>query len=419
MQQLMQHLQSVLQYPWLVTTIWIIGLVVAAFVINFLVHHLLLRGSYTLLNLIDHGRNTDIRMAIRYLTHIAPALVLSYGVALIPGIPHPLMTVVQNVAAACVILTIALTISALLNFIQTLYYRSTHHSKHVPIKGLMQIVKIVVFFIAAILMLSAVIDQSPLILLSGLGAMAAVLILVFQDTLLSFVAGIQISSTDMIRVGDWIEIPNLGADGDVIDIALHSVTVQNFDKTITNVPIRKLVTDPFKNWRGMQESGGRRIKRSLNIDQSSINFLTEQDITRLLSHRHIKAYIKNKQQEIAEWNNKLDTDEALIAGARRLTNIGTFRAYILAYIKNHPCIRNDMTILVRHLAPGPEGLPLEIYCFTNTVNWNAYEEIQADIFDHLYSIMPDFSLRVFQAPSGSDMQLALASLQAAEKAKSS
>lgn len=400
----MQFAQNFLsEYPWLETFIWLIGLLVAAFIINFLIGHLLLRASYKLLALISHGQDTDIRLIISRLTNIAPALVFSVGVGLIHGMPPKLAMVIQNVANAFIILTVALAISALLNFFDTLY-RRRRRSKFRPIKGLIQIAKIVLFSIAFILMLATLLDRSPLILLSGLGAMAAVLLLVFQDTLLSLVAGIQISSTDMVRVGDWIEIPSLGADGDVTEIALHTVKVRNFDNTVTTVPIRKLVTDPVKNWRGMQESGGRRIKRSLYIDQSSIAFMTEKEIKHLSQYRQIRSYIKDKQQEIAEWNSKLNADKTIIGNVRQLTNVGTFRAYVEAYINNHPRIHEGMTRMVRQLSPGAQGLPLEIYCFTNTTVWSEYEAIQSDIFDHLYSIMPDFGLRVFQTPSGNDMQ---------------
>lgn len=400
----MQSAQNFLsEYPWLGTFIWLVGLLVAAFIINFLIGHLLLRASYRLLALTNHGQNSDIRLAISRLANIAPALVFSLGVDLIPGVSPKLAMVIQNVANAFIILTVALAISALLNFFDALYCHQ-RRSKFRPIKGLIQIAKIVLFSVAFILMLATLLDRSPLILLSGLGAMAAVLLLVFQDTLLSLVAGIQISSTDMVRVGDWIEIPSLGADGDVTEIALHTVKVRNFDNTVTTVPIRKLVTDPVKNWRGMQESGGRRIKRPLYIDQSSIAFLTEKEIKHLLQYRQIRSYIKDKQQEIAEWNSKLNADKTIIGNIRKLTNVGTFRAYVEAYINNHPRIHEGMTRMVRQLSPGAQGLPLEIYCFTNTTVWSDYEAIQSDIFDHLYSIMPDFGLRVFQTPSGNDMQ---------------
>lgn len=251
-------------------------------------------------------------------------------------------------------------------------------------------------------MIATLIDRSPLILFSGLGAMAAVLMLIFQDTLLSLVAGIQISSTDMIRVGDWIEVPNLGADGDVIEIALHTVKVQNFDNTITSVPIRKLVTDPFKNWRGMQEAGGRRIKRSLFIDQSSIRFHTEKEQKYLSRFNLLEDYFTQKIPEITEWNARLEKNHDVLANTRRLTNIGTFRAYIVAYLQKNQSIAQNMTLMARQLPPTENGLPLEIYCFTNTTVWLEYEQIQCDIFDHLYSILPNFGLKIFQNPSGYD-----------------
>jgi len=229
--------------------------------------------------------------------------------------------------------------------------------------------------------------------------------LIFQDTLLSFVAGIQLSSTDMLRVGDWIESPSQGADGEVIEVALHTIRVQNWDKTISIVPIRKLVSDSFKNWRGMQESGGRRIKRALYIDQASIDFLKPEDMERLHKLVLLEQYLPKKQEEIDSHNSKLGHKAAVEANRRRLTNIGTFRAYITAYLKSHPGIHQEMTIMVRQTSPGASGLPLELYCFTNTTAWADYEAIQADIFDHLYSIAPDFGLRIFQSPSGHDMQL--------------
>ncbi|RCL02290.1 MAG: miniconductance mechanosensitive channel [Candidatus Tokpelaia sp. JSC189] len=420
MQQIMQFMHNFLsEYPWLETFICLLSLLFAAFIINFLVGYLLLRASYKLLTLIDQGEDADTRLMISRLTNVAPVLVFSYGIDLIPGITPKLAMIVHNVANAFITLTIALTISALLNFVDLLY-RRRQKAKFRQIKGLIQIAKIVLYSVATILIVAILLDRSPLILLSGLGAMAAVLLLVFQDTLLSLVAGIQISSTDMVRIGDWIEIPSVGTNGDITEIALHTVKVKNFDNTITTVPIRKLVTDPVKNWRGMQESGGRRIKRSLYIDQSSIVFLTEKDIKYLSQYRQIKNYIKDKTQEISEWNKKLNADKTIIANVRKLTNIGTFRAYVEAYIKNHPHIHEGMTRMVRQLSPVSEGLPLEIYCFANTTVWTKYEAIQSDIFDHLYSIMPDFGLRVFQTPSGNDMQRMLANIkQPVTKTKSS
>lgn len=364
--------------------------------------------TYSRQNSLLSPQNTtiDINNAIQYIADIISAFIISVGVNFIPTLPNAFSTVIGNVANAFIIFFVVLTISSCLNVINFLYeQRPTARLK--PIKGYIQIAKIALFAVATVLMVATLIDRSPLILFSGLGAMAAVLMLIFQDTLLSLVAGIQISSTDMVRVGDWIEIPNLGADGDVIEIALHTVKVQNFDNTITSVPIRKLVTDPFKNWRGMQESGGRRIKRSLFIDQSSIHFLTEEEQKYLSRFNLLENYFTQKVAEIDQWNAQLDKNHDVLANTRRLTNIGTFRAYVFAYLQQHININPNMTFMARQLPPTENGLPLEIYCFTNTTVWIDYEQIQGDIFDHLYSILPCFGLKVFQNPSGYDFNQVL------------
>lgn len=406
LKQAIQHVNDAIQYLmgqnfWLQILVWIAILIVTSFIVNFFVRVLLLRGSYQVLNLFKAGKNKYIRTAISRLANIAPALVFSTGIKLIPNLPEYVVKIIENVANAFIVLTIALAISSILSAFEDIY----HHRKQAKIrsiKGLVQIVKVVLFAVATILILATLIDRSPLILLSGLGAMAAVLLLVFQDTLLSFVASVQIASTDMVRVGDWITVSNLGADGTVIELALYTVKVQNFDNTITTVPIRKLVSDPFINWRGMQESGGRRIKRALYIDQSSICFLNEDHKKHLAQYALLSDYLDRKSKEIDAWNNKLGHEASIAANTRRLTNIGTFRAYVIAYLQNNIDIRKDMTLLVRQLAPDANGLPLEIYCFTNTVVWREYENIMANIFDHLYSIIPEFGLQIFQAPSGKD-----------------
>ena len=393
----------------LATAAALAALVLAALFINFIVKALLLRGLNKVLAYTPYGRDPELRRHgfVERLANIVPALVIATGIALVPNLPDFIVVVVRNVASAFIILSVAMAISAAFNIVDTIYHRRPE-ARLKPIKGYIQVVKIAIYVIAALLMIATLIDRSPLILLSGLGAMAAVLILVFQDTLLSLVAGIQISSTDMVRVGDWIEMPGQNADGDVIEIALHTVKVQNWDKTVTTVPIRKLVTEPFKNWRAMQESGGRRIKRALYLDQSSIRFLTGEDTARLSSFAPLETYLTDKQAEIRSWNEGLGARASVPANTRRATNIGTFRAYVDNYLRSHPGIHKDMTIMVRQLQAGPEGLPLEIYCFTNTVAWVAYEGIQADIFDHLYAILPEFDLRVFQNPSGVDWRQALA-----------
>jgi miniconductance mechanosensitive channel len=359
----------------------------------------------TVLSYTPAGKDRQLfeRNIIARLANVVPALVISYGISSVPNLPEELTIVISNVCNAFVVLTIGRAMSGALTVVNTLYERQPDaHEK--PIKGYIQVVKIAIYAVATILIVAALIDRSPIILLSGLGAMAAVLMLVFQDTLLSLVASVQITSNDIIRVGDWVEMPNLNVDGDVTDIALHTVKVQNWDKTISTIPTKRFISDPFKNWRGMQESGGRRIKRSLMLDQNSVHFLSKDEQEKLHRFRLLKDYLNNKQQEIDDWNQKLKDEGKEPVNTRRISNIGTFRAYVLQYLKNHPRIHQEMTMMVRQLNPTADGLPLEVYCFTATTEWVAYEGIQSDIFDHLISILPEFGLRVFQHPSGVDMR---------------
>lgn len=393
------------QHPELFTLSATVLLVLVALLSNWIVKRILVRGLYRAVNATQFGREAQIQHngIIKRLANIVPALVLSSGVTLIPDLPDSAVSVVRNVCGAFIVLTIALALSALLDIVNTLYQRRPEAHLR-PIKGYMQVLKILTFVIATILMVATLIDRSPLILLSGLGAMAAVLMLIFQDTLLSLVASVQISSSDIIRVGDWVEMPQLNADGDVIDIALHTVKVQNWDKTISTIPTRRFITDPFKNWRGMQECGGRRIKRCLYLDQTSIGFLDQEAIARLQGFKLLKQYLKSKHSELLSWNSELADDSQEPANTRRITNIGTFRAYVEHYLRQHPAIHQEMTQLVRQLSPSADGLPLELYCFTNTTSWGRYESIQSDIFDHMLAILPEFNLRVFQHPSGADMR---------------
>jgi len=393
------------QYPQLYTLISLTLLIIAAWLANWIVKRILVRGLVHLLKASPIGREQSLENAkfISRLANIIPAIVLSAGIVLIPGLPEALITVVRNVCGAFIILTIALAITNVLTVVNDIYERRPH-ARSKPIKGYIQLVNIVIYSIATILIIATLIDRSPLILLSGLGAMAAVLMLIFQDTLLSLVASVQINSNDIVRVGDWIEMPALNADGDVIDISLHTVKVQNWDKTITTIPTKRLISDPFKNWRGMQESGGRRIKRALMLDQQSVHFLDDRERAHLHRFRLLDEYLSAKEAEIAEWNARLEESGQEPVNTRRITNIGTFRAYVERYLRSHPGIHQNMTLMVRQLAPTPEGLPLELYCFTNTVAWVNYEGIQADIFDHLLAILPEFGLQVYQAPSGQDMR---------------
>ena len=276
-------------------------------------------------------------------------------------------------------------------------------ASQLPLKGIFQGIKLIGAIIVGILMISLLIGQSPAILISGLGAMAAVLMLVFKDPILGLVAGIQLSANDMLKLGDWLEMPKYGADGAVIDIGLTTVKVRNWDNTITTIPTWSLVSDSFKNWSGMSASGGRRIKRSISIDATSIHFLDEDERQRLHKAHLLKPYLTTRHQEIDEWNQLLDAPESVL-NHRRMTNIGTFRAYLNEYLRHHPRIRKDMTLMVRQLAPDDHGLPSEIYAFTNTVVWLEYESIQADIFDHIFAVIEEFGLRIHQSPTGNDIR---------------
>lgn len=382
---------------WVQTIIGATGLVIASLVVNFILKDVILR---VLSPYLDKNTKT-IDVSATWFATVAPLLVISNGIGLVPGLPEMTVTIIANVTQALIVLSIAMGIVKALSYANEVYERRPG-SKNRPIKGFVQVVKILVLCGAAIILISILIDQSPFLLLSGLGAITAVLLLVFKDTILSLVASVQLSTNDMLRVGDWIEMPGMNADGDVIDISLHTVKVQNFDKTITTIPTHRLVSDSFRNWRGMSESGGRRIKRSLLLDQNSVRFLNDEEVVSLKKFNLLKGYLANARDELAKWNaNELAKDDAPV-NARRLTNIGTLRAYIAAYIKWHPRISPSFTLLVRQLPPGPQGLPIEIYCFTDTTDWNTYEGIQSDIFDHLIAIVPEFQLSLFQEPSGSD-----------------
>ena len=282
------------------------------------------------------------------------------------------------------------------------YYELKPKARQRPIKSYLQIVVIVVYIVAVIIMIGILTHQPPWMLLSGLGAMTAVILLIFRDTILSFVAGIQINMYDLLHVGDWIEMPQFGADGDVIDIALHTIKVQNWDKSITIVPTHKILENSFRNWRGMEEAGGRRIKRAIYIDQNSIKFCDPPMIERFRKIQLISQYVQNKLDELERYNREHHIDDSVKVNGRRMTNIGTFRAYAAAYLKSHPKINQKLTKMVRQLPPGPQGLPIEIYAFTNDIRWEVYESIQADIFDHLLAVVPEFDLRIFQNPSGRD-----------------
>ncbi|NOX68953.1 MAG: mechanosensitive ion channel family protein [Gammaproteobacteria bacterium] len=392
-------------YPLIATLIGVILLAIVALIADFIAKRQLVR---LLRGLAKRTRSTwdDALIGQRVFSRFAkivPAVIVMFGAKWIPGLSDGILQVIENVALAYMALMIMLALGALMNAANSIYEQYPV-AKDQPIKGYLQVAKIVLYIVGAILVISALLGRSPLLLLSGFGALTAVLMLVFRDTILSLVASIQLIGNDMVRVGDWIEMPESNADGDVIDVALHTIKVQNWDKTITTIPTYKLISESFRNWRGMSESGGRRIKRSLLLDQNSIRFLTDDETAKFKRFALLKDYIETKQQELSVVNAALDNTEGANVNLRRLTNIGTFRAYVVNYLSNRTDISESMTFLVRQLPPGANGLPIEIYIFSNTTEWVAYENIQADIFDHLLAIIPEFGLRVYQKPSGMDVR---------------
>ena len=308
--------------------------------------------------------------------------------------------IINRLLLSLVAIVVVASINSLLSVLNDIYNQSKY-SNSINVKSYVQILKLILNLFSIIIIIAILSGQSPFYLLSGIGALTAVLMLVFKDTILSFVSSIQINSNNLFKIGDWVEAPQFGADGDVIDIALHSIKIQNWDKTISIIPTHKLVDSSFKNWRGMTDSGGRRIKRSINIDINSIKFCDDALVDKLKTITIISEYLNNKLSEINNHNSSINK-ESIING-RALTNIGTYRAYIKAYLKNNKYIHDNMTFLVRQLSPSENGLPIQIYVFSNNTNWVEYEEIQSDIFDHLLAALNQFDLKIYQRPSGNDL----------------
>ncbi len=339
------------------------------------------------------------RRVFHKLSHFVPAIIIYYFSSTFPSYQN----LIEKSAIAYLIIMGLMVMNSILNAINDIY-QTFEISKIRPIKGYIQVVNIIVITLGVILVIANLIGKNPLVFLSGIGALSAVLMLVFKDSLLGLVAGIQLASNDMVRVGDWIEMPKYGANGDIVDISLNTVKVQNFDKTITMIPSYAMISDSFINWRGMQTSGGRRIKRSLFIDINSISFCTEEMIKKFSTIDILSDHIIEREHEIAEYNTKNDINRSNPVNGRALTNIGVFRAYIRNYIQHHPGINQEMSLLVRQLEPTEHGLPLEIYAFSNDVRWAEYESVQSDIFDHLFAVAQEFGLRLFQNPSGHDLK---------------
>jgi len=396
--------QELVRHPAVVQLLGLTGLLLVC-AVAFVVTRRYLVAGFERLTLRSSTSWDDVlheQEVFRRLSGLVPAVIAWYGVKLLPQVGPTVELVVGRVAFASIVLVVARSLMALLSSANEIYARVPENANR-PIKGYVQVVKIVVSIVAAVLVLATLLDRSPLIFLSGLGAMTAVILLIFRDTILSLVASVQITGNDMVRVGDWIEMPQFGADGDVIDVALHTVKVQNWDKTITTIPTHRLISDSFKNWRFMSLSGGRRIKRALFVDIRTVRFLRDEEIERFGEMALLRDYVREKLQQIREHNAASEPPPDRNAEARRLTNLGTFRAYIERYLRADPRIHDGMTLIVRQLPPGPTGVPIELYCFTRTTVWNEYEGVQSDLFDHFLAIAPEFGLQVFQSPSGTDV----------------
>jgi miniconductance mechanosensitive channel len=401
MQSVLDDLQAALAGAVDVDSWWQLGvLLAAALLVGWVAYRLLPRFVRNAVEATSTQWD-DVLLArgvLRQLGHLAPLLVLYLGVGVVPALQDEYLEFARKGLLVLIVLVAARAASRFLSAANDLYdRRDVAHRR--PIKGYVQLGKLLVYLVAAILAVAILLDRSPLLLLSGLGALGAVLMLVFKDTILSFVASVQIASNDLLRHGDWIEMPSLGVDGDVIDIALHTVKVQNFDKTIVTIPTHRLIDDSFTNWRGMQESGGRRIKRALSIDQTTVRFLDDALQERLQRFALLEAHFRCKREELERWN----ADRGDAVNTRRLTNLGAFRAYVAAYLQARPDVDEDKTLMVRQLDPGATGIPLEVYCFAGTTRWSEFEAVQADIFDHLLAILPEFGLALFQQPTGRDL----------------
>jgi len=390
------------RYPWVEQIAEVLTVLILAWIAYILFKGFVIRTLHTILEKLHESwaRALIKNRPLEKLAYLAPILILYHYAHVVPQI---LSTPIQNLGLVCMLWIILAILDDLLDTVNEIY-QEFEVSTYRPIKGYLQIIKIVLYGLGVLVTIAVLLDRSPWYFLSGIGALTAVLLLVFRDTLLSFVAGIQITYNDMIRIGDWIEMPQFNADGDVIDIALHTVQVQNWDKTITAIPTHKFMNEAFKNWKGMTESGGRRISRSIHIDLNSVKPCDEKLLKRLKKIELIRSYIEEREAEIGKDNSKHGLNPSTLLNGRFQTNIGVFRAYLLEYLRHHPQLNHEMTLLVRQKAPQERGIPIQIYVFTQTTDWIAYEDIQADIFDHIFASLSEFDLRLFQNPVGSDFK---------------
>ncbi|MXW20762.1 MAG: mechanosensitive ion channel [Gammaproteobacteria bacterium] len=395
------------QYPAAAAALAVLALALAALIADWLARRVIAAAVRRRLKSSASGPFAtallESRVLLRF-AHLAPALVLFFGVRVLD--PYQEVGWIRALGVLAFAWVVLAAIAGGVSVLKAagLYLHSTPGSHaRLPLKGYAQAVSLVLYIVAGLVIVAYATGVSVWLLLSSLGALTAVLLLVFRDTLLSVLASIQISVNDVVRIGDWVEMPSHNVDGDVVDIALHTVTVRNWDKTLSTIPTQDFITGSFRNWRGMSEDGARRIKRALYIDMATVRFLEEEEIKRFSKFKLLAEYIPGKHREMSDYNRRIGAEE-LAVNLRRLTNVGTFRAYLFNYIKNHPKVHAERTTLVRQLQPGPDGLPIEIYCFAATTDWQAYEDLQSDLFDHFLAVAPEFGLNVFQRASGRDLR---------------
>lgn len=347
----------------------------------------------------------DRKVMIHLSRMVAPVIIYIFVPVAFAETSSSTLGFIQRICLIYIIISFLSFINSLLKAVYSVYsIRESLRDR--PLKGLLQTAQVILWFVGAIIVVSILIDKSPVSLLAGLGASAAILMLVFKDSIMGFVSGVQLSANDMLKVGDWIAMPKYGADGTVIEVTLNTVKVRNWDNTITTIPPYLLVSDSFQNWRGMQESGGRRVKRSINIDMNSVKFCTPEMLAKYRKIRLLSEYVEHTEQVIEAYNEEHGIDNSVLVNGRRQTNLGVFRAYLTAYLKSLPTVNQNLTCMVRQLQPTDHGIPMELYFFCAIKDWIPYEGVQADVFDHLLAIIPEFDLQVFQSPSGRDFQKA-------------
>ena len=382
---------------------------IVAFAADAVCRHILLKA---VAHLVKQTKATwdDIVFDHRVMVHVsrmvAPIIIYVFVPVAFADSNSATLAFLQRICLIYIIITFLSFINSLLKAVYTVY-SEREQLRDRPLKGMLQTVQVILWFVGAIIVVSILINKSPVSLLAGLGASAAILMLVFKDSIMGFVSGVQLSANDMLKVGDWIAMPKYGADGTVIEVTLATVKVRNWDNTITTIPPYLLVSDSFQNWRGMKESGGRRVKRSINIDMTSVKFCTPEMLAKYRKIRLLKDYVEHTEQVIEEYNVEHNIDNSILVNGRRQTNLGVFRAYLTAYLKSLPDVNQELTCMVRQLQPTDHGIPMELYFFCTIKDWVPYEEVQADVFDHVLAIIPEFDLQVFQSPSGRDFKQAL------------